>query len=178
MKRLVYSEEELVILLKEKHVGAYNYLYENYAAALNGAILKVVISTDVSEELLQNVFLKIWKSIEAYDESKGRLYTWMFNIARNTAIDFTRSKEARISKETHRIDDHSNEVMHTNAINIDTIGVKEKISLLKEEYRILIDYVYFLGYTQEETAEKLSIPLGTVKTRIRAAINQLRKILN
>jgi RNA polymerase sigma factor (sigma-70 family) len=179
VKKISYTEEELVALLKNKDMAAYNALYDNYSAALYGVITRIVPAEEIAEDLLQEVFVKIWRSIESYDAGKGRLFTWMLNIARNSSIDYVRSKQSRIDT---KIQDISNSVYEVNkqssgSINTDVIGLKEQVVKLKDDYRILIDLIYFKGFTQEETAKELNIPLGTVKTRVRAAIMHLREIL-
>ena len=87
-----YSEEELIVLLKEKNEAGFHHLYDHYSGALYGVILRIVQSKEYTEEIIQDVFVKIWNSIHQYDAAKGRFYTWMINIARNTAIDYLKSK--------------------------------------------------------------------------------------
>lgn len=179
MKKNNYTEEELVALLKNKDAIAYNILYDNYSFALYGIVAHIIPAEEIAQDILQDVFVKIWKSIDMYDKSKGRLYTWMLNIARNSAIDYSRSKQSKLENKIQDIDNSVYELnkQRSTSINTDTIGVKEELVKLKEDYRILIDYIYFKGFTQEETAKELNIPLGTVKTRVRAAIMTLRQTL-
>jgi RNA polymerase sigma factor (sigma-70 family) len=174
-----YSEEELITLLKNKDLTAFNALYDNYSAALYGIITRIVPAEEIAQDILQNVFIKIWKSMDSYDASKGRLFTWMLNIARNSSIDYSRSKQSKLENKIQDLDNSVYEVNQQRAtsMNTDTIGIKEEVTKLKDDYRILIDLIYFKGYTQEETAKELNIPLGTVKTRVRAAIIQLRQTL-
>ncbi|HEY0031415.1 MAG TPA: sigma-70 family RNA polymerase sigma factor, partial [Bacteroidia bacterium] len=96
MKKLKYTEDELIALLKNKDLVAYNALYDNYSAALYGIITRIVPAEEIAEDLLQEVFIKIWKSIDSYDPKKGRLFTWMLNISRNASIDYARSKQSKI----------------------------------------------------------------------------------
>ncbi len=179
MKKLNYTEEELVALLKNKDMVAYNVLYDNYSASLYGIITRIVPAEEIAQDILQDVFVKIWKSIDRYDKTKGRLYTWMLNIARNSSIDYARSKQSKLENKIQDIDNSVYEVnmQNSTAINTDVIGVKEEVIKLKDDYRVLIDLIYFKGFTQEETAKQLNIPLGTVKTRVRLAIIELRKTL-
>ncbi len=130
--------------------------------------------------MLQDVFLKIWDRMKSYDSSKGRLFTWMLNIARNQAIDKTRSKEMSQGRKTDDIDDLVNKVdrQESTALQIETIGLKELLIRLTEEQRFVIDHLYLKGYTQSELSEEFGIPLGTVKTRTRMAMMELRSILN
>lgn len=179
MNKLTHTEEELVALLKDKDVVAYNVLYDNYSPALYGIVARIIPAEEIAQDILQDVFVKIWKSIDMYDKSKGRLYTWMLNIARNSAIDYSRSKQFKLENKIQDIDNSVYEVnsQTSTSFNSDTIGLKEEVVKLKEDYRIIIDFIYFKGYTQEETAKELNIPLGTVKTRIRAALIELRKTI-
>lgn len=173
------AEEELVADLKKGSESAMTILYENYSAALYGIILRVVVSEEAAEDVLQETFVKIWKNIEKYDRTKGRLFTWLVNIARNCAIDSTRVKDYKTKSQIRSIDNSVRSVNRQHKVyqKPDHIGLKDIIEKMKPEYKILIDKLYFEGYTQEEAAEELNIPLGTVKTRIRAAMNVLREIL-
>ena len=174
-----YTELELVNLLKERNNQAYSYLYDHYSGALYNIILQVVSEQDLASDVLQEVFVNIWRKIESYDASRGRLFTWMLNIARNAAIDMVRSKGYQNLMKNRELPDYFETKIggQTTQINIDHIGLKKILSGLKEEYRSLIDLAYFKGYTHEEIAEIEEIPLGTVKTRIRSALIQLRTIL-
>lgn len=145
-----------------------------------GSIARIIKNEDVAEEVLQDVFLKIWDRFHHYDASKGRLFTWMINIARNQAIDKTRSREISKDQKTGAID---NVVGRLDAASyeeqaIDSIGVKDVLKELTAEQQFVIEYLYFKGYTQSELAEEFNIPLGTVKTRLRLAMQQLRKRLS
>ncbi len=172
------TEEQLTAALKSKNRDAVGILYDKYSSLLFGIIARIVKSDETAEDLLQEVFVKIWKNIDSYDPAKAKLVTWMGNIARNLAIDKIRSKDYKKSKQNHDIEDYVNiiEESPSSGFNPEHIGVKEMIDILTPEHRVLIELVYFQGYTQAETSEKLGIPLGTVKTRIRSAINNLRNI--
>ncbi|HRG93075.1 MAG TPA: sigma factor, partial [Chitinophagaceae bacterium] len=90
-----YGETELVALLQERNGQAFSYLYDNYSGALLGVIGGIITDRDLAGDVLQNVFVNIWRKIDLYDPSKGRLFTWMLNIARNAAIDEVRSRSYR-----------------------------------------------------------------------------------
>jgi len=139
----------------------------------------VVENEDVAEEVLQDVFMKIWDKIDTYDSSRGKLFTWMLNIARNQAIDKTRSKEISKGKKTDDIDNlvgRINKERYSEQ-KVDSIGLAEVLIKLPEEQRFVIEKLYLEGYTQSEVAEEFNIPLGTVKTRTRMAMIELRTIL-
>lgn len=165
--------------LKNRKQSALDYLYDHYSGALYGVIFRILKKEEISEEVLQDVFLKVWNKIDAYDSSKGKLFTWMLNIARNHAIDKTRSKEMNKGKKTDDIDYLVNKIdTRENAeLQIDAIGLKEVLMGLSEDQRFIVDQLYLKGYTQSEVAEEFNIPLGTVKTRLRSAMIELRSIL-
>ncbi len=175
-----YTEEELISLVKGGDQSAFAYLYDNYSKALYGVIYTVVGNAEEAEDILQTVFLKIWDNFQMYDKSKGRLYTWMLNIARNAAIDYIRSKQNKINLKNLTSDNIVNEIdkQHSNSTNYDYIGLKNVLSELKAEHQTIIDMAYYKGYTQDEIATHLKMPLGTVKTKVRQAIIILRGIIN
>jgi len=174
------TEESLVERLQRNDRTAYEYLYDNYSGALYGVIHKVVNEEEVASDVLQEAFVKIWNGIHKYDASKGKLFTWMLNISRNLAIDKTRSKGFQNSQKNQSPDNVVNQTAHMRAEDIksDTIGLKEIVNRLDPNEKLLIDLMYFKGYTQAEIAEEYNIPLGTVKTRLRSATMNLRKIFS
>ncbi len=168
-------QDQLIQRLQQQDRGAIGDMYDAYGGALFGVVLRIVQSRELAEQVLQDTFLKAWKNAQGYDATKGRLFTWLLNIARNTAIDATRTAHFRHYQKTDSLDN----LVHRpggESINPDHLGVKEVVSRLDEKYKSLIDLIYFKGYTQEEVAEEMGIPLGTVKTRLRYAIGELRKI--
>ena len=174
------SEPELVQAILEKDKNGAEALYDMYSSSLYGVIFRIVQHQEIAEDLLQDTFIRIWNSFSSYDSTKGRLFTWMVNVARNIAIDKTRSKEFRNSAKTEDIENNVliiDKQVNT-IINPETIGLKDLIGKLKPEHKIILDLVYFEGLTHVEVAKKLEIPLGTVKTRLRNAIITLRKLFN
>lgn len=165
--------------LKARNPASLDYLYDHYSAAMYGIITRVVKNKDVAEEVLQDVFLKIWDKIDAYDSSKGKLFTWMLNIARNQAIDKTRSKEISKGRKTDDIDNLVGKIDKADYSeqNVEAIGLSEVLAKLNNDQRFVIEKLYLEGYTQSEVAEEFNIPLGTVKTRTRMAMIELRTIL-
>lgn len=169
------QDQQLIIRLQQQDRAAIGELYDAYSGALFGVVLRIVQSRELAEQVLQDTFLKAWRNGASYDTSKGRLFTWLLNIARNTAIDATRTSYFQHYRKTDSLDN----LVHKpggEAVNPDLLGVKEVVGRLDEKYKSLIDLVYFKGYTQEEAAEETGIPLGTIKTRLRYAIGELRKL--
>jgi len=174
-----YSEQELVALLQQRDGHSFSYLYDNYSGALLGVIGGIIADQETSRDVLQDVFVNIWKKIDSYDSSKGRLFTWMLNIARNAAIDKIRSRSYQDSLKNRSIPDNTDIGIGGMTIpQVGDVGLKKILTRLKEEHRQLIDLSYFQGYTHEEIAKSLGIPLGTVKTRIRSALTHLRTMIN
>jgi RNA polymerase sigma factor (sigma-70 family) len=177
-KPLPYSEAELVEKLKAGDTEAFSLLYDNYSSALYGIINSIVKDDEVAQDILQDVFVKIWKSVAGYKREKGTLFTWMLNIARNTSIDNLRSKNKKYEIRTIENDVYTVDKNHNTTLNTDTLGVKQAVAKLKLEHKEMIDLVYFGGYTQDEIAKEMNMPLGTVKTRVRAALIELRKLFH
>jgi RNA polymerase sigma factor (sigma-70 family) len=146
---------------------------------LYGAIYRIIRKEEIAEEVLQDVFLKIWDKIESYDAAKGRLFTWMLNLAKNQAIDKTRSKEISRENKTGGLENFVSGVKSGEFTEqkVDAIGVTEILKGLPEDQSFVVEYLYLKGYTQSELSEEFNIPLGTVKTRLRLAMIQLRSIL-
>jgi RNA polymerase sigma-70 factor (ECF subfamily) len=172
------SEEELVSRLQHNDRTAYEYLYDNYSAALYGVIHRIVTNDETASDVLQDAFVKIWNGISSYDPKKGKLFTWMLNICRNLAIDKTRSKDFNNSQKNQSTENVVNQIgrLKTDDLKPEHIGLAELVEKLDPNEKFLIDLMYFKGYTQSEIAEEYNIPLGTVKTRLRSATMNLRKI--
>lgn len=173
------TQEELLPLIYKKDERAFTLLYDMYSKSLFGVISNLIKDQEEAEDVLQDVFVKIWKNIDSYNQEKGRLYTWMVNITRNTTIDKLRSKGYNNSQKNlsadnfvHLLDDNTR---LTN--KIDSIGIREFVKKLKPKCIKIIDLLFFKGYTQQEASEELEIPLGTVKTQNRNCINELRNLL-
>lgn len=169
-----------MLALKRRDNQAFSTLYDNYAGALYSIIKQIVTdNAELASDVLQEVFINIYRKIDTYDQTKGRLFTWMLNIARNASIDMLRSKGYQNSQKNQELPDNVYKSTGNQSIqlNVDNIGLKKVLEKLKPEHRILVELAYFKGFTHEEIAEMMSIPLGTVKTRIRNALLQLREYL-
>lgn len=177
-RRLPIAEDELVEALKTRSQKAFSALYDNYAPALLGVIVRIVRDEAEAENLLQDTFIKVWKHIDQYRSERGRLFTWLINIARNTAINFLRSQKDIQKTEIHP--DKNGVHLYGGPVAdpapVDYIGVSETVAQLDPKLKQIIDLLYFNGYTQQEVADGLGLPLGTVKTRTRTALQQLKKL--
>ena len=171
-------EKEIVAHLENGDRQAIDLAYKNYGKALYGIILRVVRSSEIAEEVLQDVFVKIWVNAKNYNRTKGRLFTWMSNIARNAAIDSIRTARSKREQKTTSIENPVYEnVGGKEEMNVKDFALEKVINSLDEKHRLLIDLTYFQGYSQREIEKELGIPLGTIKSRLRLAINQLREKL-
>jgi RNA polymerase sigma factor (sigma-70 family) len=177
MRKVTYTESELIVQLKSNNRDAFEYLYERYSPALYGIILKVVKDEEKASDSMQDAFLKIWKNISRYDAEKGTLFTWILNVARNTAIDKLRMEvktEKVVSLSSVSEIEVTAEATYIPPINL--MDLRAIVSRMLPERRILIEMVYFEGYTHEEVSETLQVPLGTVKSRIRKSLQELRYV--
>lgn len=169
-----YTEQELVSALQNRDTKAVEVLYDRYSKALLTIIYRIVENQEMAEDVLQDSFVKIWNNIGQYDNTKGTLFTWMLNICRNSAIDKTRSKEFKAGTKNQSLDGNVNIAQPHAEFNPETLGLKSMTEKLKPEQKQIVDLIYFKGYTHVEVSEELNLPLGTVKTRLRMAIMELR----
>ncbi len=173
-----WTEQELVSRLYRRDQEAFSYLYDHYSAALYGVILRIVKDAEFAQDMLQEAFLKIWNHLDQYDSNKGRLFTWMINICRHMAIDATRSRSFQNQKKNLPVESLVGVIdrQGSSTMNPDRIGLRAFVDGLSPEHRELIELAYFRGFTQAEIADRLQIPLGTVKTRMRTAVLKLRDL--
>jgi len=170
-------EKEIVDLLEKGDKKAISLLYENYADALFGVIKKVISDDDVAQDVLQECFVKIWRYSKKYDPSKAKLFTWLYRIAYNTAIDKTRSLKNKKNNEV-QMETSSVYKITSNALNQDVLDIKKHLSNLETKYQIVLNALFFEGMTQQEASDELNIPLGTIKSRLKIGLRELKKIYN
>lgn len=168
-------ENTIIPLLKEKDKQSVELIIEYYGDTLYGIALKMMNDASEAEDVMQESFIKIWKNAEKYDAKKSRLFTWMLNIVRNTAIDKLRKQK----------NNKKNSLKHLNHISSDPIAeyirpefmdVKDKVDSMENKYREVIEVLFFKGLTQKEASLALNIPLGTVKTRLKIGLRRLRGV--
>ncbi|WP_238388043.1 RNA polymerase sigma factor [Hymenobacter sediminis] len=172
------TEVLLVQRLRDRDEGAMTIFYDKYSAALYGVIMRIVKKEEIAEDVLQEAMVKIWHSFPSYDAEKGRLFTWVMNVCRNLAIDKIRSRQYRVGSRTQPIEESAALRQAAEpSFRPEHIGLQEMTNQLNPEQRQIVDLLYFGGFTQSEVAEELNLPLGTVKTRARAAIKVLSKLI-
>ncbi|MCB0447749.1 MAG: sigma-70 family RNA polymerase sigma factor [Gelidibacter sp.] len=170
-------ELHIVQLLENGDKKAINLLYENYADSLYGVILKITKNEELAQDALQESFVKIWKNAKTYDSKKAKLFTWLYRIARNTAIDKLRSFNNRFEKEV-QIDKSNVYILPTSSLNQDVMDIRDHVGKLDEKYQIVLNALFFEGMTQQEASDELDIPLGTIKSRLKIGLRELKKFYN
>ena len=170
-------EQEVIEALQRQDSKVMSKLYDDFAPSLYGIVLRIVGSKDIAQDVMQETFIKAWRNGPKYDARKGSLFTWFLNIARNAAIDKTRSAAYRKEAAAKPIDAQMrDDYQLSSSTDVDGIGLRSWVGKLDGKYREVIDLAYFQGHTQQEIADKLSLPVGTVKSRVRIALRELRKV--
>lgn len=138
---VTYNEQELVLSLKAKDQQSFSYLYDHYSGALYSIVLQVVPDREIASDVLQEAFVNIWRKIESYDPTKGRLFTWMLNVARNLAIDTIRSKAYQNSRKNQELSESESfdKAGVSTQPGLDHIGLRKLVGKLKAEHQVLID---------------------------------------
>lgn len=168
-------EKHIIELLQERNDKAISLLYENYGDTLYGVALKVVRDEELAQDVLQESFVKIWKKSHTYDATKAKLFTWLFRITRNTAIDKLRSLSTKSDREIQMdVSDVYN--VGIEGIRPEFLDVKENLDKIEFKYQVVLDALFFQGMTQQEASDELDIPLGTIKSRLKIGLRELKKI--
>ena len=168
--------EFLVSQFQKKDEKAFEKLYNMYSKSMHGVIFNIVRDHELAEEVMQDVFIKAWEKADSYNSSKGRFFTWLLNISRNAAIDKTRSKAFKKSSKNLN-SDYFVDIIHSSdnlGSKTDAIGIKKFVDKLADKCIKIIELLYFKGYTQKEASKELDMPIGTIKTRNRNCIQELR----
>lgn len=165
------EDEALVSAIAAGDRSALSALYERHSALLLGLALRIVREKREAEDLLHDVFLEAWRSAKDFDPKRGRVRTWLAIRMRSRAID--QQKSARVSRNTG---DTGLELLvdDANAANPDHGRVRVALAALGLEHRRVLELAYFEGLSCSEIAERVAIPIGTVKSRLAAGLDRLR----
>lgn len=176
------EDRELVVRIIAGDARAFEAIYHRHRAQVYGFAMRVTGRSRAAEEVTQDAFLTLWRTAQRYDASRGALKTWLFSIARNRSIDWLR-REARHDRDLE-IDDvrvsrlESSERTEEQAASREQARqARQVVVRLPREQRHVIELAYFQGLTQTEIADKVGIPLGTVKGRQRLALTKLHRDL-
>ncbi len=179
------TDERLVDALEVRDERALETLYDRYGDYVYSVCLRMVGDVQLAEDLSQEVFLRLWRRPDLYDTSRGKFVTWLLSVARNRAIDERRSRGRRFrhesppSESTEEVLEAvpASESRDVAIVSEERVVVQKALAILPPEQKLAIQLAYFGGYTQQEIADGLRQPLGTVKTRIRLGLQKLRQLL-
>jgi RNA polymerase sigma-70 factor (ECF subfamily) len=179
------DDEVLVQRVVARDAEAFARLYDRYADLVYSVALRVLADPALAEDMAQDVFLRLWRTPTAYDATRGRFVSWLVSVARNRAVDEVRLRGRRRVREVGDStgsddppDGRAEDPQLAVQIQADRLAVRRALRLLPEEQRVAIELAYFSGLTQQEIAEQLQQPLGTIKTRTRLAMKKLRAALD
>lgn len=161
--------------MKSNQTEAIELMYDKFSDSLYGIALSVIKNEDEAQDILQESFIKGWRKLSSYDPSKGTLFTWLLNITRNTAIDNLRTSNKKRDSEIQITENNVSDAEGLS-FNPDFLDLRKHLGNLEVKYQEIIEALFFQGMTQQEASEELNIPLGTVKTRYKIAMRELRKI--
>ena len=173
-------DEELAKRLQQRDPQAMADLYDRFGRLVYSVILAIVRDAGVAEDLVQETFLRVWNRMNAFEAGKGALGPWLLAIARNRAIDYIRSVQSRMQRNTYEFDvrehpslfvDMEKDVLNTDSARV----IRKALEKLTENQRKVIELAYYEGLSQSEMAERMGQPLGTVKTWVRTALQLLRE---
>ena len=189
------SSEESALLLRiaQKDDSALEILYTRYSKLLYGFILSILKSADEAEDILQEIFIRVWNRAPAFDATKGSVYTWLVTMARNRAIDRLRSKDYQTQRQTSLSDSENEGEELFQLVDrasededpLDATIASERALLVRKAFdeihpdqRRILQLAYFSGFSQSEIAAELQIPLGTVKTRMRQGMIKMHTLIS
>lgn len=177
------SDAALVKQMTAGDEGALSVVYDRYSAMLFGMLMRVLNNKQTAEEVLQDIFLQLWRSADKFDPARGSLPAWLLVIGRNRAISRLRGRPSlEVLEETEGL--YANTLASTANIEDEASRMelmetlKAALAQLPAEQRQAVELAYFEGMTQTEIATKTGSPLGTVKTRMRSAMQVLKKRLD
>lgn len=148
-------------------------LYDRYAGPLYGIIRRIIDDEEIANDALQDTFIKIWKNFHKYDDKKSQLFTWMYSIARNTALDHRRKMNKVFVDD---IQTQVDNVLLSTSMNEEILDIRQKLDNIEDKYKEVIHALFFQGYSQREWSKESGIPLGTIKSRLRIGMRILKEI--
>lgn len=177
------TDEERIARVARGDRRALEQLYDQYERLVYSFAIKLVHDPHLAEEVVQDVFMRVWTQASRYDPERGRFSSWLINMTRNLTIDRIRAARARGMVPLVRPDDTEREVVDTDApdladTTVTALHVREALSVLSADQREALDLSFWYGYSHSEIARRIKVPLGTVKSRLHHALLKLRTALN
>jgi len=171
------TDHELIQRIQQRDRQAFDLFYDRYAQIIFSVCIRILKDTGEAEDVLQEIFVQIWKEAERFDAARASVKTWVFTIARSRSLDRYRSRktahqrfEDAAAEELHQISSKE-DLQSTSVIQQYVASAMQQLS---KEQRLVLELCYYRGLTQEEISNLLGEPLGTIKSRIRAALMKLR----
>ena len=179
------DEIELMRRIKGREEEALAELYDLYNRLLYGLIISIVKKREEAEDVLQEVFITIWEKASTFNEDKGNVYSWIITLTRNKAIDRIRSKGYKTQQKASQdvdapefsLEGDNFDPLETTIFSDRTELVRKALTEIPDKQSEVLKIAYYSGMTQQEISDKLKIPLGTVKTRMRQGMLKLKDIL-
>lgn len=179
-----FDDESLMRLILRRQESALSELYDRYGRLVYSIGLNALGETQSAEEVTQDVFLRVWERAETYQADQGKVAAWLARIARNRAVDLIRRRSVRPESNSVAWEEGPGNEMASNhnveqaaELNEQQQHVRKAIAQLPPEQKQVLALAYFQGLSHQEIADRLNQPLGTVKTRVRLAMQKLRSLL-
>ena len=177
------SDAFLLTEIAKKETGALSGLYERYSARLYGLALKILKDESLAQDVVQDIFLKVWQNADKFEKSRGSAIAWLMILCRNRSIDKLRQRE-KSTKRSAVFNEELNIATSFFENPLETVEQNElqktmtnALSQLPQEQRTAIEMAFYQGFSQSEISDELKVPLGTIKTRIRLGMQKLRDFL-
>jgi RNA polymerase sigma-70 factor, ECF subfamily len=180
------SDEQLLQLIARRDADAFETLYDRHAQIVHSLILRIIGEPRAAEDLVQECFWQVWQKASDYRGNGAAAAAWIYRIARNHGIDRLRRRDARPKTVTLEGEElpaifgrnyQTPSVEATVEQSLQLQQVRQSLTLLPEEQRVILELAYFEGMTQSEIAEYLSLPIGTIKSRVRLGVEKLERLL-
>ncbi len=172
------SDWSLLERVVQKDEAALSELYDRYSGLVYSEAKRILRDPGAAEEILQDLFYQVWQTASRFDPQRGSLPGWLVVVARNRAISRLRRKSGKGEELPENAVDLRVDLATSSAQNLLVEKVRRVLSSMPEGQRAAVEYAYFEGMSHSEIAEKTGEPLGTIKTRIRSAMETLKKVLN
>lgn len=180
-------DDELMDRVSRRDLHAFEAVYDRYGDVVYSVALRVARDPYIAEDIAQDVFVRVWRRPDLFDPNRGKLVTWLLSVTRNRAIDERRSHSRRVRHEAMPASSEEEDVLPSGDDRDDPAlasvladerqAVRQALEVLPPEQRLVLQLAYFGGLTQQEIADRLGQPLGTVKTRVRLGMQKMRSVL-